>query len=87
MHRKRHLAESWVWYLKTGVLPAGSFYNNVREIIADLFAGEKTITAFDEETKELIRSLFNDANRYVIRRIAGFDLAVKNTPCSCYFPV
>ncbi len=87
MHRKRHLAESWVWYLKTGVLPAGSIYNNVREIIADLFAGVKTITAFDEETKELIsRFLLNDANSYVIRRIAGFDLAVKKIHLQLLFP-
>ena len=46
-HKRQHLAESWIWYLKTGVLPAGSIYNSVREIIADLFAEEKTIIAFE----------------------------------------
>ncbi len=86
-HKRQHLAESWIWYLRTGVLPAGSIYNSVREIIADLFAEEKTIIAYDEESKELIRwFLLNNADGYVIRRIISLDLAVKKIHIQLVFP-
>ncbi len=86
-HRRQHLAESWIWFLKTGVLPADSIYNSVREIIADLFAEKKAIIAFDEESKELIRwFLLNNADSYVIRRITSFDLAVKKIHIQLIFP-
>ena len=86
-HKRQHLAESWIWYLRTGVLPAGSIYNSVREIIADLFAEEKTIIAYDEESKELIRwFLLNNADGYVIRRITSLDLAVKKIHIQLVFP-
>ena len=86
-HKRQHLAESWIWYLKTGVLPADSIYNSVREIIADLFAEEKTIIAFDEDAKELIRwFLLNNADTYAIKRITSFELPVKKIHVQLIFP-
>ena len=72
--RSRHqdLIESWVWFLKNGILPAESIFNSVNEI-------KQELQSVSKEEKEMIRKLFlADASDMVIERfVASTDLKEK----------
>ncbi len=62
---QRHLVHSWIWFLKHGVLPAKTIYENLYEL-------EKELPALEDEVKQLIKEfLLNEANESVITRLVA----------------
>lgn len=62
---QRHVVHSWIWFLKHGVLPAKTIYENLYEL-------EKDLPALDDKVKQLIKEfLLNEANESVITRLVA----------------
>jgi len=63
--KEKHLVESWMSFLKNGMLPADCIYKNVDEI-------KKELHSLDENAKDLLRSfLFYEVNDDMIIRLIG----------------
>jgi len=68
--KHKHLVESWTWFLKNGILPAG-IYNSINEI-------KKDLQTLDENGKKMLKSfLFYEADDNAILRLASTDVEIR----------
>lgn len=75
-----HLAESWIWFLKNGMLQANSIYGSLSEINEELLI-------LNENNKKLIRAfLLDKADGNIIKRlVANTDLKLKKIHLQLFF--
>jgi hypothetical protein len=80
--RHQHLAESWIWFLKNGMLSANSIYNSVKDI-------KKELMMLDEGENQLIRDfLFHEADDIIIKRfVSNASLEIKASHLQFIFSV
>ena len=69
--REKHLVESWLFFLKNGLLPADCIYKSLEEI-------KRELGTINESGKDLLRNfLFNETNDNIINRLVtnvGYEI-------------